>query len=34
MQGEGTELGEKSEFKISQGHENDAWFKSQQNKLF
>lgn len=34
MQGEGTELGEKSEFIVSQGHENDTCLKSQQNKLF
>lgn len=34
MQGEDTELGEKNEFKVTQGHENETWFKSQQNKLF
>lgn len=34
MQVEGAELGEKSELKISEGHENDTCYKSQWNKIF
>lgn len=34
MQGEGRELDEKSDFKVSQEYKNDTYFKSQHSKLF